>query len=278
MRAARKERAVQFGLRWLGGAVIVLFLVGCGESGSTLTVTGSSTIAPLMAELAERYETETGIQVDVQSGGSGRGMGDVRQGLADLGMVSRALKADEQDLDGHLIGRDGIAIIVHRDNPVRALNDDQVRAIYTGKMQRWDAGSTEGRPITVVHKAQGRSTQELFLAYFQLENSQVQPDRVIGENQQGIKAVAGDPFAIGYVSIGTAIYEADNGTAIRLLPLEGKPASLAVLAQGGYPLARELNLVTRGEMSQPVADFLAFVTRTDMADVYHDYYFLPAAE
>ena len=108
---------MQFGLRWLGGAVIVLFLVGCGESGSTLTVTGSSTIAPLMAELAERYETETGIQVDVQSGGSGRGMGDVRQGLADLGMVSRALKADEQDLDGHLIGRDGIAIIVHRDNP-----------------------------------------------------------------------------------------------------------------------------------------------------------------
>ena len=269
---------MQFGLRWLGGAVIVLFLVGCGESGSTLTVTGSSTIAPLMAELAERYETETGIQVDVQSGGSGRGMGDVRQGLADLGMVSRALKADEQDLDGHLIGRDGIAIIVHRDNPVRALNDDQVRAIYTGKMQRWDAGSTEGRPITVVHKAQGRSTQELFLAYFQLENSQVRPDRVIGENQQGIKAVAGDPFAIGYVSIGTAIYEADNGTAIRLLPLEGKPASLAVLAQGGYPLARELNLVTHGEMSQPVADFLAFVTRTDMADVYHDYYFLPAAE
>ena len=252
--------------------MIVLFLVGCGESGSTLTVTGSSTIAPLMAELAERYETETGIQVDVQSGGSGRGMGDVRQGLADLGMVSRALKADEQDLDGHLIGRDGIAIIVHRDNPVRALNDDQVRAIYTGKMQRWDAGSTEGRPITVVHKAQGRSTQELFLAHFQLE------DRVIGENQQGIKAVAGDPFAIGYVSIGTAIYEADNGTAIRLLPLEGKPASLAVLAQGDYPLARELNLVTHGEMSQPVADFLAFVTRTDMADVYHDYYFLPAAE
>ena len=97
-------------------------------------------------------------------------------------------------------------------------------------------------------------------------------------SQQGIKAVAGDPFAIGYVSIGTAIYEADNGTAIRLLPLEGKPASLAVLAQGGYPLARELNLVTHGEMSQPVADFLAFVTRTDMADVYHDYYFLPAAE
>ena len=264
--------------RWLGGAVMALFLSGCGESGSTLTVTGSSTIAPLMAELAERYEAETGIQVDVQSGGSGRGIGDVRQGLADLGMVSRALKADEKDLDGHLIGRDGIAIIVHRDNPVPALNDDQIRAIYTGKRQRWGAGADEGRQITVVHKAQGRSTQELFLAYFQLENSQVQPDRVIGENQQGIKAVAGDPFAIGYVSIGTAIYEAENGTAIRLLPLEGRPASLAVLAQGGYPLARELNLVTHGEMSPPVVDFLAFVTRTDMADVYHDYYFLPAAE
>ncbi|WP_290502332.1 phosphate ABC transporter substrate-binding protein [Alcanivorax sp.] len=260
------------------GLMVAVFLAGCGESGSAITVSGSSTIAPLMAELAERYETETGIQVDVQSGGSGRAIADVRQGLADLGMVSRALKEDEQDLEGYLIGRDGIAIIVNSANPVRALSDDQIRAIYTGKTQRWESGPGEGRDITVVHKAQGRSTQELFLAYFQLENSQVQPDQVIGENQQGIKAVAGDPFAIGYVSIGTAIYEAENGTPIRLLPLEGAPASLAVLAQGNYPLARELNLVTHGAVSQPVADFLAFVTRTDMADVYHDYYFLPAVE
>lgn len=268
---------MRFGLRWLGGAVIVLFLVGCGESGSTLTVTGSSTIAPLMAELAERYETETGIQVDVQSGGSGRGMGDVRQGLADLGMVSRALKADEQDLDGHLIGHDGIAIIVHRDNPVRALNDDQIRAIYTGKMQRWDAGSTEGRPITVVHKAQGRSTQELFLAYFQLENSQVQPDRVIGENQQGIKAVANDVNAIGYVSIGTAIYEADAGAPLRLLPLSGVPATLESVDQGRYPLSRELNLVSQGELSEPASQLLDFMTDPDRAATYHDYYFLPVS-
>ncbi len=260
---------------WFAGMVVVL-LVGCGDSGSSLTVTGSSTIAPLMAELAERYETETGVQVDVQSGGSGRGIGDVRQGLADLGMVSRALKPDERDLEAHLIGRDGIALIVNSENPVQSLSEDQVRAIYTGEMLRWQDGA--GKAITVVHKAEGRSTQELFLAYFQLKNDQVQPDRVIGENQQGIKAVAGDPYAIGYVSIGTAIYEAENGTPIRLLPLHGKPASLTALEQGDYPLARELNLVTRGEVSQPVADFLAFVTRKDMADVYHDYYFLPAAE
>lgn len=265
-------------LRWSAGLMVALFLAGCGESSSTLTVTGSSTIAPLMAELAERYETETGIQVDVQSGGSGRGIADVRQGVADLGMVSRALKPDEQDLDGHLVGRDGIAIIVNSENPVPMLSDDQIRAIYTGKTRRWENGPGAGRDITVVHKAQGRSTQELFLAYFKLENSQVQPDRIIGENQQGIKAVAGDPFAIGYVSIGTAIYEAEHGTPIRLLPLEGNPASLAVLEQGDYPLARELNLVSRGALSQPVADFLAFVTRTDMADVYHDYYFLPVAQ
>ncbi len=263
-------------LRRLAGAMVALFLAGCGESDRTITVTGSSTIAPLMAELAERYETEIGVQVDVQSGGSGRAIADVRQGLADLGMVSRALKPDEQDLDGRLIGRDGIAIIVNSENPVQALSDDQVRAIYTGEALRWQDGA--GKAITVVHKAEGRSTQELFLAYFQLKNDQVHPDWVIGENQQGIKAVAGDPNAIGYVSIGTAIYEAENGTPIRLLPLRGLPASLAALEQGDYPLARELNLVTRGEVSQPVADFLAFVTRKDMADVYHDYYFLPAAK
>ncbi len=100
----------------------------------------------------------------------------------------------------------------------------------------------------MVHKADGRSTQELFLAHFGLNNDQVQPDMVIGENQQGIKAVAGDPYTIGYVSIGTAVYEADHDVPLRLLPLQGVPASLAALEQGDYPLSRELNLVSQGEL------------------------------
>ena len=256
--------------------LLVWLLTGCQPTENKLVITGSSTIAPLMAELVERFEAHSGVQVDVQSGGSGRGISDVRQGLADLGMVSRALKADEQDLTGHLIARDGIALIVHQDNPLSSLSRQQVVAIYTGKLDSWaDLGGAE-RAITVVHKADGRSTQELFLKHFGLDNDQIRADLVIGENQQGIKAVSADPFAIGYVSIGTAIHELEAGAPLRLLPLQGVPASLAALEQGDYPLGRELNLVSAGEPDPHARALLAFITDPAQAEVYRDYYFLPA--
>ena len=54
-----------------------------------LVLTGSSTVAPLAAEIAKRYETEhSGVRIDVQSGGSSRGIADARQGVANVGMVS----------------------------------------------------------------------------------------------------------------------------------------------------------------------------------------------
>lgn len=261
----------------LKGLLLVVLLGGCQPAENKLVITGSSTIAPLMAELAERFEAHSGVQVDVQSGGSGRGIGDARQGLADFGMVSRALKADEQDLTGHLIGRDGIAMIVNSGNPVTALSDSQIVAIYTGEQKNWSALGGSDAAITVVHKADGRSTQELFLKHFGLNNDQVQPDMVIGENQQGIKAVASDVNAIGYVSIGTAIYEADAGAPLRLLPLAGVPATLESVDQGHYPLSRELNLVSQGELSEAARELLDFITDPARAETYHDYYFLPVS-
>ena len=258
-------------------ATALLLMVGCGQREESLVITGSSTIAPLMTELAERYEEKTGVQVDVQSGGSGRGISDTRQGLADLGMVSRALKPEERDLTAHLIGRDGIAMIVNSANPVIALSDSQIVAIYTGEQENWSSPGGNGAAINVVHKAAGRSTQELFLEHFGLSNDQVKPDMVIGENQQGIKAVAGDENAIGYVSIGTAIYEADAGAPLRLLPLSGVPATLESVDQGRYPLSRELNLVSQGELSETARQLLDFITDPARAEIYHDYYFLPVS-
>ena len=261
----------------LNGLLLAWLLTGCQPAENKLVITGSSTISPLMAELAEQFEAQSGIQVDVQSGGSGRGISDTRQGLADFGMVSRALKADEQDLAAHLIGRDGIAMIVNSANSVTALSDGQIVAIYTGEQEDWSALGGSDAAITVVHKADGRSTQELFLKHFGLSNDQVKPDMVIGENQQGIKAVASDVNAIGYVSIGTAIYEADAGAPLRLLPLSDVPATLESVDQGRYPLSRELNLVSKGELSAAASQLLDFIIDPARAETYHDYYVLPAS-
>lgn len=243
-----------------------------------LVLTGSSTVAPLALEIAKRFEQrKPGVRVDVQSGGSSRGASDARKGLAQIGMVSRALNSDETDLTAHTIARDGVALIVHKSNPVRLLADAQVKAIYTGQLADWQAVGGPKGTITVVNKAEGRSTLELFLHYYRLKAVEVRAHVVIGENQQGIKTVAGNPLAIGYVSIGTAESEAALGTPIRLLAMNGVEASTATVRDGRFPLSRPLNLVTAGTPTPLALEFIAFARSAAVHDLVKDAFFVPLA-
>ncbi|RMF37555.1 MAG: phosphate ABC transporter substrate-binding protein [Planctomycetota bacterium] len=262
-----------------GVAGVAMFCAGPRESGQRIVLTGSSTLAPLMVELGRAFEVQhPQIRVDVQTGGSSRGITDARRGVADLGMVSRSLKSEESDLQPFLVARDGICFIVHGDNPVRQISTEQVRAIYTGEVRNWQDVGGPASPLVVVHKAAGRSTQELFLQYFQLSPGDVRADVIIGDNEQGIKTVAGNRAAIGYVSIGTAAYHISHGAPIRALPLDGIPATVEAVSAGRYPLVRELNLVCRGQPSEPVAQFLRFVQSSASGPIIEEQYFVPATD
>ena len=259
----------------------LLALAACGrgkpvEAPQKLTLTGSSTIAPLVGEIAKRYEAaHPGVRIDVQSGGSGRGVSDARSGLAAIGMVSRALKEEEKDLTATAIARDGVAVILHGSNPVASLSDAQVAAIYTGQVLNWKDVGGQDAPITVVNKAEGRSTLELFLHHYQLKAPQIKASVIIGENEQGIKTVAGNPDAIGYVSIGSAEYAATHGTAIKLMPMGGVAASIAAVKDGSFPLARPLNLVTKGAATGLAKDFIDFARSPACFDLVQKLYFVP---
>lgn len=255
-------------------------VTGCGSDrrGARIVLTGSSTVAPLAMEIGRRFEARRpGLRVDVQTGGSSRGIRDAREGLADLGMVSRALKGGEGDLESYTIARDGICMVVHAANPVRELSRQQVVGIYRGTIEHWGAVGGASGPITVVHKAEGRSTLELFLRFFELRNSAVRPDVVIGDNQQGIKTVAGNPGAIGYVSVGAAEYAAGHGTPLRALPMNGVEASTTAIREGRFPLSRPLNLVRRGPLEGPAKDFVDFARSEEVHDLVAKLYFVPVA-
>ncbi len=248
---------------------------GPGLSGK-LVLTGSSTIAPLAAEMGRRFEeVHPRVRIDVQTGGSSRGIADARSGTADIGMASRALKDGEGDLLAFPIAGDGVALIVHADNPVVSLTDEEVVAIYTGRIETWKGVGGLERPITVVHKADGRATQEVFLDYFDLQPSQVQPDVVIGDNQQGIKTVQGNPDAIAYVSIGTADFERRRGTPIKLLAAGEIAATTENVARGLFPIARPLNLVTRDQPTGLAAAFLDFARSDAVDDLIEAQLFVP---
>jgi phosphate transport system substrate-binding protein len=241
-----------------------------------LVITGSSTVAPLVAEIAKRFETQNrGVRIDVQTGGSSRGINDARAGIADIGMVSRALNKEEQDLKSFLLANDGMSIIVHKTNPVQALTREQIVDIYTGKITHWKDVGGKDEKITVVNKAEGRSTLELFLAFFKLNNRDIKAQVVIGDNQQGIKTVSGNPGAIGYVSIGTAEFEALNGVPIKLLPLGGVAPTTENVRNGSFPLSRQINIVTKGIPQGLQKQFVDFATSSAVTDLVKEQYFVP---
>ena len=273
-------------LRWMWWKYRLLSAVALGflllsstvvyAGSQRLVLTGSSTVAPLVGEIARRFEAQhPGVRIDVQTGGSSRGINDVRRGIADIGLVSRALSLDESDLHAYTIALDGISLIVHADNPVISLDKRQLMDIFTGKMVHWhEVGGTDAR-ITVVNKAEGRSTLALFLDYLQLRNSAVKPHVIIGDNAQGIKTVIGNRNAIGYVSIGTAAYEVGRGAPIRLLSLDGIEASVQQVKEERFPLSRPLNLITAKTPQGLVREFIAFARSSQVHDLVKAQYFVP---
>lgn len=271
--------------RALGAAValcVSLTFAGCTDGGSErsatsqrLVLTGSSTIAPLVADLARQFESQRpGVRIDVQTGGSSRGISDVRQGLAGIGMVSRGLADAESDLVGYKLAIDGVALIVHASNPLVNLTQEQVVEVYTGRVRDWrELGGAPG-PITVVHKADGRSTQEVFLGHFGMDPADVEPSVVIGDNEQGVKSVAGNPGAIGYVSIGAAEASAEFGVPIKPIALDGHVATSESVARGSFPLVRELTLVSNGPLSPLASDFVAFARSPYAREFIEAHYFV----
>ncbi|RAM75030.1 ABC transporter substrate-binding protein [Pseudomonas putida] len=244
-----------------------------------VSVVGASTIAPLISELAKAYEQEhPGVRIEVQAGGSARGIMDVRSGTAVLGMVSRDLKPDEQDLEHALIAKDGIGMIVNKSNPVAGLSKDQVIGIYTGQITNWKDVGGDDAPITVVSKAEGRSTLEIFSSFFGIPYKDIKAHVIIGDNQQGIQTVAGSPAAVGYVSIGSAEYEAGQGAAIRLIPMGDQVPSTASVASGQYAISRDLNLVYKTPLNEQVQDFVAYAQSKQAEDFVTRMYFIPVAK
>ena len=105
-----------------------------------VTVTGSSSVFPVMEKLAEAYmAVRPEVSVVVQISDSTTGIRDAANGLCDLGMTSRPLTAEEADaVQAIPVALDGIAVIVHPKNPVNELKSWQVYSIYTGSVTKWE--------------------------------------------------------------------------------------------------------------------------------------------
>lgn len=108
-------------------------------NGGKVVVAGSSSVAPLLDQMKDAFAQQSSIAVELQASDSTTGVANVLGGLCDIGMASRALKPEEAGRGAFAaqLATDGIAVIVHPQNPVDNLTKAQARAIFTGEVTDW---------------------------------------------------------------------------------------------------------------------------------------------
>lgn len=241
-----------------------------------LLITGSSTMAPLVEDLAKRFRARhPGVAITVETGGSGRGVGDALAGRADIGMASRELSPTEQALFAIPIARDGVAFVAHKDNPVKGLTRAQAIEIFTGKIANWKSlGGADAR-IDVVSRPPGRSTMEIVPHYLGIAVAEIKAAQLIGENDDLARYVAANRNAIAFLSVGAADDATQKGRQLKPLALDGIAPGIGSVHDGSWPMSRPLNLLTRRVPAGAAKAFIEFALSPAAREAILEHDFVP---
>ncbi len=233
-------------------------LFGFPDDGDETLALGSTTLHPIMNEFKAEYESEDPeFILSVTGGGSGQGVNSVAMGTADIGMTSREVRDIEQeaepDLKSHVIGLDGLAIVVGSNAGVSDLTLDQVKGIYSGDINNWEEVGGNDAPIFVNTREAGSGTFDCFDRIV-MDGAAIDFDNEVNSNGGMKGAVSGNPNAIGYVGFN---FLGDDITAVSIV-VDGEAVapSKENVMDGSYPLHRYLILVTNGEPEGALKDFM----------------------
>ncbi|MDR0468391.1 MAG: substrate-binding domain-containing protein, partial [Peptococcaceae bacterium] len=221
----------------------------------TLKVNGSTTLQPIAQDAADKLMgMNNGLSIGVDGGGSGTGIKDAAAGTVNIGMSSRELTADElKELKVFAVANDGIAVIVHPDNPITNLTKEQAAALFLGNTKNWaDVGGATA-PVMVQTRETGSGTRAT------LEEMILNKESVVGTatpytSSALIKqAVAGDKNAIGFDSIGFV------DSSVKAISLDGVAASSQTVIAGTYVMGRQLFCCTKGRPTGLAAMFIDYL-------------------
>lgn len=238
-------------------------LFGCGasteEGGSTtISVSGSTSVGPLMGKLAEKYEeSNSNVSIEINQVASSAGIKDVINGVSELGMSSRELKDDEKtEVKETVIAYDGIAIITNVNNPIKNITLEQIKDIYTGKITNWkDIDSTKDAPIVVVSREEGSGTRDAFQEIIGYSSEELLGEAMISNANGAVQeTVAGNENAIGFVSFE---YLNDKINAVNV---EGVTPEADNVKSGEYKISRPFLLVTKeGNLSEEGQNIIDYI-------------------
>ena len=241
--------------------VMALSLAACGGSNSLsgkVATDGSTSMEKVIGALKETFEGEnTGVEVTYNPTGSSSGIKAVQEGRCDIGLSSRALKAEEkeQGLVGTVLAYDGIAVIVNPENAVEDLTVEQIASIYKGEITNWSEVGGIDAEIVLIGREAGSGTRGGFEEIVGVEDL-CQYRQELTSTGDVITAVSQNPGAIGYASL------ASVKDTVKAIKVGGVAPSDETVKDETYAIQRPFVLVTKEgtALTETAQAFFDFIT------------------
>ena len=211
-------------------------------SGS-VTTNGSTSMEKVVLTLNEQFMIDhPDVKASYDPTGSSTGIEAAKNGSADIGLASRALK-DEEVADGlksTTLALDGIAIIVNADSAISDLTVEQIAQIFKGEVTNWsEMGGADGA-IACIGREGGSGTRDGFESITGTEDVCVLSQELTSTGAV-IEAVKNNPQAIGYASLSAV--EGQEG--IKAITVNDVACSEETVLDGSYEIQRPFILVTK---------------------------------
>jgi phosphate transport system substrate-binding protein len=219
------------------------------KDANKIVVDGSTTVGPIAKAFAEFYMKQNpGVNITVSESGSGNGAKSLVSSTCDVASMSRFMKDDEFKAAVergvfpvcHTIAVDGIAVIVHRANPVKGLTIAQIRDIYTGKITNWNEVGGPNAKIVVISRDSSSGTYETFESLVMNKEKMASSVEYVNSNGAMRQRVQSTQGAVGYVGLGFA------DKTVKALEVNKIVPTRATISSGRYPIARPLFMFTNG--------------------------------
>ncbi len=251
---------------------------------------GSDTMVNLALAWAEAYQHEhPEFSISVTGGGSGTGIAALINGTVDIANASRQIKTNEiEDAQKQginpvefVVAKDAIAVIVNPENPVSQLTLEQISAIYSGKINRWNEVGGEDRPIVRLSRETNSGTHTYFLEQVlrlgqKGDKTLFSTDTLLMPSSEGIgMEVIQNPNAIGYDGLGYVTPEmkviavAKTAQGPYILP------SVETVNDHTYPIARDLYMYTAGEPIGEVKTYMEYIASAEAQAIVEKLGFVP---
>ncbi len=239
--------------------VFLISLIACAPTPTPrakiqLTLIGSDSMQPVARALASAYmKQRADVTITLQPANSAIGVRAPLESPRTLGLAARALKPDEaSQLRAIPIARDGIAIVVHRTNPINAIQREQVAQVFAGEVSSWPTGAMAGKPIVVLSREDGSGTRASFEALAMRGKRVTRAALVLSADAAIVDYIAQNPQALGYVSM------AALNDKVNVMTVDDVALSRETVEHQQYPFTRLLYLVVPLETELAVQEFIDF--------------------